>query len=59
MEIFSWIWAIAKTFMFWTFMFLFFVLSTPGTIIKALIIGGLLFWGFIAFVNSQIDKDFV
>ena len=59
MEIFSWIWAIAKTFMFWTFMFLYFITSTWLEVIAILFVAGLLLWGFVAFVNTQIDKDFV
>ncbi len=57
MEIFSWIWAIMKSFMFWTFIVLFFLIASWGTIFKVLALTGLLLWGFIVFVNSQIDKD--
>jgi len=57
MEIFSWIWAIMKSFMFWTFLFFYFMLSTWAEVFATLFIAGLLLWGFIVFVNSQIDKD--
>jgi hypothetical protein len=55
MEIISWIWAIAKSFMFWTFIVLFFLIASWGTIFKVLALSGLLLWGLVAFVNSEIQ----
>ena len=43
--------------MFWTFLFFYFMLSTWAEVFATLFIAGLLLWGFIVFVNSQIDKD--
>lgn len=56
MEIFSWIWAIMKTFMFWTFLILFFLIASWGTIFKVFAVSGLILWAFIYFVNNQDDS---
>jgi hypothetical protein len=55
MEIISWIWAIMRSFMFWTFIVLFFLIASWGTIFKVLALSGLLLWGLVAFVNSEIQ----
>ena len=57
MEIISWIWAIMRSFMFWTFIVLFFLIASWGTIFKVLALSGLLLWGVVAFVNSEIESN--